>query len=144
MRWLSITTLTITAVVAGGAGRSESKANKAGLLVMFGAHWCAPCMIEYRNLPAIAAATAPDRVALAWTDRPISLQPSTAANVVSLPADEARRLAQSIAGPGYGLPFSVQYDRNGEVCAVWRKPLDARDIAALRARCLRPATSDRG
>jgi hypothetical protein len=135
MRRLSIITLAIMACIAGGAGPMREPGNNAGLTILFGARWCAPCMAEYKNLPALVAAAAPDRLALAWIDQPIAPPSQGAPNVLSLPASEARHLAYKVAGAGYGLPFSVKFNLKGDVCAIWRAPLGAEDFAVLRARC---------
>jgi thiol-disulfide isomerase/thioredoxin len=42
-------------------------------VILLGARWCAPCMAEWRNLPRLAAMVAPDRIVLAWVDRPIAV-----------------------------------------------------------------------
>ena len=106
----------------------------AGAVVMFGAHWCAPCMGEVRQLPELAIAAAPDRILLAWIDHPIGSSPTTKA-IASLSPDAARRLARQLEGDGYGLPFSVMFDSGGTACAVRRSPLGPEDIAAMRLQC---------
>jgi thiol-disulfide isomerase/thioredoxin len=103
-------------------------------IVMFGAHWCAPCMGELRRLPELAAAAAPDQLLLAWVDS--SVGPSqTTTGFESLSPNAARRLARSLMGDGYGLPFSVMFDPRGDVCAVQGSPLDSAEIANMRLRC---------
>jgi thiol-disulfide isomerase/thioredoxin len=115
---LSMLALVMTASSIGAASARDQE-GKAGVIVMFGARWCAPCM------------------ALAWVDRSIALPPHATSDVHSLPTEEARRLAHGIAGDGYGLPFSVMFDVTGHACAVWRSPLHAQDLPAIRAQCAR-------
>ena len=119
-----------------GAVRSQASSDtrEQHRIVLFGAHWCAPCQAEFRNLPALVAAAAPDRLVLAWTDRPL---PATVlpATVDTLSAREAQFLAERFGGEGYGLPFTVMLDREGQECAIWRKPLRPDEIDALRAKC---------
>jgi hypothetical protein len=106
----------------------------ADAIVMFGAHWCAPCTGEVRRLPELAAAAAPDRIVMAWIDHPITPSPATT-GVASLPPDVARRLAQNLLGDGYGLPISVMFDPHGAACAIRRSPLSPEEIAKMRLQC---------
>ena len=95
-------------------------------------------MVEYRNLPQLVRAAAPDQLVLAWIDRPITPPGDLADHVVSLPAADAMRHAVRIAGEGFGLPFSAMLDANGRACAVWRGAIGPTDIDTLRARCNQP------
>lgn len=89
-----------------------------------------------RILPALIAAAAPDRIALAWIDRPMPLPSNISpATIDNIGAKDAQSLAARLGGEGYGLPFAVMLDKEGQVCAVWRKPLRPTDIDALRADC---------
>lgn len=105
----------------------------ANAIVLFGAHWCAPCRGEYRILPALILAAAPNRLILAWIDRPIG-QP-VQATIEALDAQDAQALAGRIGGEGYGLPFSAMFDSNGRVCGIWRKPLHPKDVKLLIEAC---------
>jgi thiol-disulfide isomerase/thioredoxin len=109
--------------------------NDARTIMMFGARWCAPCMEEYRQLPDLARASAPDRIMLAWIDKQIAPPTPGIGTVETLPADEARRLARSVLGEGYGLPFSVMFDKSGRRCTIWRSPLRIRDIGVMQRQC---------
>ncbi|HWL46808.1 MAG TPA: hypothetical protein VNQ31_03750 [Sphingomonadaceae bacterium] len=124
-----------TPVLPAGSAAVGDAPGDARLIMMFGARWCAPCMAEYRRLAALVPAAAPDRIALAWVDRPIAPPPAVARLVGSVPAAEARRFARLIGGDGYGLPFAAMFDSAERPCAVWRGALDAAAIAGLRARC---------
>jgi hypothetical protein len=137
MSRLSILALFVamTALFLGGTALAKDDPGKGRLIVLFGARWCAPCMAEYRRLPELTATAAPDRLALAWVDRTIAPPPALASVIVSLPLDQARRLAHRSGGEGYGLPFAVMFDSADRPCAVWRAPLTTHDIATLRARC---------
>lgn len=138
MSRLSILARVMLGAALLGAAPAPDRDGKAGVIMLFGAHWCAPCMAEYQALPALATAAAPDRIVLAWIDRPIVRPPGApaiVADIRSLPAEDARRLAQNLAGDGYGLPFSVMFDGAARACAIWRRALHADDLAALRAQC---------
>ena len=123
------------------AAPARAPEDKPGTILMFGARWCTPCMVEYRDLPGLVAAAAPDHVVLGWIDRPVSPPSRVRGDVQSLPSGEARRLARDAVGDGYGLPISVLLDGAGHVCAIWHAPLHASDLAAFRAQCARSRPS---
>jgi hypothetical protein len=93
-------------------------------------------MAEYQDLPELVRTADPDRIVLAWIDKPIAVPTQLAGKTESVPSDEAQRLAHSFLGEGYGLPFSVMLDKHERRCAIWRAPLHARDIAAMRKQCI--------
>ncbi|GHC98866.1 hypothetical protein GCM10019060_31100 [Novosphingobium pokkalii] len=101
-------------------------------IVLLGARWCAPCMAEYANLPALVRAAAPDRVVLAWIDRPIAVPAGLQGQVDSLPAPAARALAEHELGVGFGLPAALAPGRG---CPPWRGPLHPTDLATWRSHC---------
>jgi thiol-disulfide isomerase/thioredoxin len=105
------------------------------LLVLFGARWCAPCMVEYRTLSELIPVAAPVPVVLAWIDREIAPPVGLEKQVGSVPEGAARRLARDIAGEGYGLPFSALFDAKGKPCALLKAPLKPADVTAMRSRC---------
>jgi thiol-disulfide isomerase/thioredoxin len=104
-------------------------------IILLGARWCAPCMVEWRNLPQLAAAVAPDRIVLAWVDRPIPVPPALAPQVSSMPAAEAQALALRHGGQGFGLPMVLIVEEGGKVCSVWRRPLTVGDLAEAYRPC---------
>ena len=108
---------------------------KEHTIVLFGARWCAPCMAEYKNLPQLAKAAAPDRIALAWIDRPIGVPTALGPITRVIPVEEARQTAERLGGIGYGLPFSSMNDSEGHVCALWRNPLEPSNLETLRKLC---------
>jgi len=125
-------------MMASGPARSQDRRAPSlhDAIVLFGAHWCAPCRGEYRNLPALIAAAAPDRLVIAWIDRSIGPPAGVLPGEIAvLGVEDAQTLAGRIGGEGYGLPFSAMFDSAGRVCSVWRKPLGAADIKALKAAC---------
>lgn len=128
--------IALVAVMATGGAGAGDRADAARRLVLFGAHWCAPCTIELRDLPAIAAAAKPEEnVVLAWIDAPPSVPASLAGKVEALRPDHAQRLAERVLGEGYGLPSAAMLDAEGRACAVWRAPLRDADVQVLRGRC---------
>lgn len=112
----------------------EDVTSPAHTLVMFGANWCAPCLEELRNLPALAAGMAPERVVLVWQDGPPrKLWPSWPANAEIKPATEGDRLAGG--APSAGLPYAVLLDSEGKRCAVWNGKMTPERLPRLKARC---------
>ena len=107
-------------------------------IVLFGAHWCAPCQAEYRSLPDLVAASAPDKIVLAWVDRPVQ-RPSMVSKygVEELATKDAQALGLRLGGEGYGLPFTAVMDGDGRLCALWRKPLHPEDVMRLISSCHR-------
>ncbi|WP_179505577.1 MULTISPECIES: hypothetical protein [unclassified Sphingomonas] len=118
---------------APGAGAAPAPAEQApNRIVLLGARWCAPCMAEYANLPALVRAAAPDRIVLAWIDRPIAAPPGLQGQVDTMPPAAARELAERRLGVGFGLPAAVA---SGSACQPWRGPLRPADLPAWRAAC---------
>ena len=129
----------------------------AHALILFGAHWCAPCTAELRDLDSILALLAllpqaPDQtgrhqIALAWIDRPLSgamvtrvLERTRAENRphVDLPPPAlAAAWAEPLMASAHGLPFAAMTDARGKVCALHQGVLRAADIADLSAACHR-------
>lgn len=129
----------------------------AHALILFGAHWCAPCTAELRDLDSMLArlallAQAPDQtgrqqIALAWIDRPLSgatvtrvLERKSVENrplVVLPPPALAAAWAEPLMASAHGLPFAAMTDARGKVCALHQGVLRAADIADLSAACHR-------
>jgi thiol-disulfide isomerase/thioredoxin len=99
-------------------------------IVLLGARWCAPCMAEYAHLPELVRAAAPDRIVLAWIDRPIAVPAGLQGQVDSLPR-RPRALAEHELGVGFGLPAA----RPGAWLPAWRGPLHPTDLATWRSHC---------
>lgn len=127
--------LLMTFVLAGPARADQGDQRSARRIVLFGAHWCAPCMVEYRDLSALVSAAEPDRLVLAWVDEPVPVPGQLAGRVDAVSAREARGLADRLLGEGYGLPSAVVLDPAGRACAVWKAPLHGSEVRALRDRC---------
>lgn len=112
-----------------------------GQVILLGARWCAPCMAEWRDLGALVEAARPDKVVLAWVDRPIPPPPGLAGQVAILPVEQARALALKLGGEGYGLPMATYFPANvpgsAVPCAPWRAPLRPDNLGALRKLCRR-------
>lgn len=133
MKWLS----TLGIVIAVTAAAPVARAAPAGgaRIVLLGARWCAPCMVEYRALDELVRAAAPDRIVLAWVDRPIPVPPALRGQVDAMPAEQALELARAVGGTGFGLPMAVRIPASGAPCRAWRAPLHAGQISALKAAC---------
>ena len=130
-----VVVLLLTLLATLGSVGVEAQHSKGRVIMLFGARWCAPCMAEYRDLPILARAAAPDHLILAWVDRPIAPPAASAPDVGTIPIEDARRIADQVGGVGYGLPFSAMFDADGRLCAEWRNPLGPQDVEHLRARC---------
>jgi hypothetical protein len=92
-------------------------------------------MAELRNLAKLVDAAAPDVIVLAWVDRPIPVPANLAGKVETMPAEQARALAQSLGGEGYGLPMATVVSAGRKPCPPWRAPLRVADLAALGRLC---------
>ena len=145
---IGIMTITVCAANAGaigaaGAGAGAGSAadrplhpgEAGGRIVLIGARWCGPCMAEYRELPALVVAARPERIVLAWIDRPLPPPAALAGEVgVMLPA-EARRLALLRLGEGFGLPAVVFTGAALADCPPLRGRLTVQSLAALLRLC---------
>lgn len=80
---------------------------------------------------------APDRIVLAWVDRPIAVPATLAPQVTAMPAAQAQALAISYGGQGYGLPMATTLDAQGRPCPVWRRALRPEDVAEFYRMCPR-------
>lgn len=78
---------------------------------------------------------APDRIVLAWVDRPIDVPAALAPQITAMPAAQAQALAISYGGQGYGLPMATILDAQGRPCPVWRRPLRPEDVAEFYRMC---------
>jgi len=121
-------------------------------LILFGAHWCAPCTAELRDLGAImhrlamVQGTQPQLV-LAWIDRPVPPALVTRVldaggearggtpHVVILPPAAASSWAEPHFAKAHGLPFAVMTDAYGAVCALHQGAVRAETIDDLWATC---------
>jgi thiol-disulfide isomerase/thioredoxin len=105
-------------------------------LVLFGASWCAPCIIEVRAIDKIAAATAGEPVVLAWTDGGFErMRIPVPGNVQVAAGPRAQQLWQVHGHSAAGLPYSVMLDGSGRRCAHWTRPLTPEAVAAMRRTC---------
>jgi hypothetical protein len=134
-----VQTFAACALVCPQAGSADTvPAPPAAALILFGAHWCAPCTTELRNLAPLAAALTalpvPPRLVLAWIDRPAALPQGHAAVIQPAPG-VAAVWAEPFYARAHGLPFAVLTDDRGKACAVHAGPLSPSDVAALWAAC---------
>lgn len=114
----------------------------ANALILFGAHWCAPCAVELRSVDALAAALlglAPadagpaPRLVLAWIDR---APPVGAARSVAIaPPSVATAWEEQHIAAAHGLPFAAMTDARGNVCALHKGPLEPTMAPALWSKC---------
>lgn len=139
-------------VFAPPAMADTSPAPPANALILFGAHWCAPCTAELRNLDQILArlvllqASSPQLV-LAWIDRPVS--PTTVSRALGARPDSRQAVPHVViptpatavawAEPhmdrAHGLPFAVLTDAHGTVCALHQGAVQAETIGAMWTAC---------
>ena len=144
MRGKSIAVMTIAAAILSGApvlSQSDDPFRGERAIILFGASWCAPCRAELRRLPELAKAAAPDRIEIAWIDRaPPASAAATGTNVGIVPATEASRRFEKIAGSNQGLPVSAMLDGKGRVCGLAREPATVSVIWKLKGSCLRSST----
>jgi hypothetical protein len=135
----------VATILAVFAPQVRADALPTSALILFGAHWCAPCAQELHTLPAIVdAVTAlphgqPPQTVLGWIDRPPPVMPALQARVVVLTPAHAQNLAEPLLASAHGLPFSVMTDAHGHVCALHRGPLHPDMIAALWMACQTPS-----
>jgi hypothetical protein len=127
------------AFALGGATSGFSQTREAlppaNALIVFGANWCAPCLQELRELPALAAAVVPAQIIIAWRDgAPRKVWPSWPANAEVRGPAEADRWAGG-ADLSAGLPYAVLLDGQGKHCVVWNGRVTPERIARLKARC---------
>lgn len=127
----------VLAMLPGVAwGGAEADATTPHRIVLLGARWCAPCMAELGHLPDLVRAAAPDRLVLAWIDRPIPIRGELAGQVDTMDPAEARRLAERELGEGFGLPAAIALGPAGRACRPLRGSIAAPDLAAWRRNCL--------
>ena len=148
MRWSALSSavrgLGAAALAAAVANPSAAEAQTGERLVLFGAYWCAPCMAEYRGLPAIVSAATPrTRVVLAWIDKPIEIPSGLAGRTDAISAREARKLAVQVLGQGFGLPAAAVLNPDGKACAIRRAPMQVDDVAPLLEKCRSAASPGR-
>lgn len=104
-------------------------------LVLYGAWWCAPCVAEYRDLPALVLAVRPARIVLAWMDRPAPVPAGLSDHVESLPVGRAKLSASKHLGEGFGLPSAALVGASGALCHVWRERVRVAEVARLVRSC---------
>lgn len=132
-----LATAMVLAMLPGVAwGGAAADATTPHRIVLLGARWCAPCMAELGHLPDLVRAAAPDRLVLAWIDRPIPIRGELAGQVDTMDPAEARRLAERELGEGFGLPAAIAMGPVGRVCRPLRGSIAATDFAAWRRNCL--------
>ncbi len=138
-RYRAVVAMMTVLLLAGPAAASDDAKLPANALLLFGANWCAPCLEELRNLPALARAAAPSRIILAWTDgAPPRLWREWPANADVTPIADALQAMQRFGGSSAGLPYAVLLDGKGKPCAELRGKLTPDRLETLKAQC-RPA-----
>jgi len=106
------------------------------VILMFGASWCVPCIVELRNIDALASSANPDRIKIIWSDggiRGYKLPSSGDVEIIS--GTDTQRMMQQYASDASGLPYSVMLNEQGRKCAEWKTPLTSEAIKWMRATC---------
>lgn len=137
MRIKSIFVAILGSVMTVGGASSAARADRAAepaTIIMFGASWCAPCLIELSEIAALAKAAAPNRLEIAWIDRAPRIN-GAPANVAILSPSEARRKFQAAAGGEPGLPVTVMLTDDGRPCSILRQPATAAGVQRLISQC---------
>lgn len=106
-------------------------------IFLFGASWCAPCIVELRNLAKLAAAAKPFKIIIVWADGKIRNFPLPRLDNVEITRDsEMRRMAALKGTEIVGLPYAAMTDRRGQKCAEWSGSLSPEIIVSFRERCV--------
>jgi thiol-disulfide isomerase/thioredoxin len=135
MHWKLILSIAVM-LLATSAGIAAEPAASARTIILFGADWCAPCVAELRDLPALADAAAPDRLILAWTDRPARVpDKAVRSGVTQVTVARARELMARYGEGNAGLPLVVMLRSDGTPCAIQHRSLSSEGLAALLKRC---------
>jgi hypothetical protein len=130
---LAIAAMLLAVPAVAPAGQPASPAHT---IILLGADWCAPCVVELRELPTLARAAAPLRLVLAWTDRAARL-PAEAVRlgVTQVPLATAREMLARYGEGNAGLPLAVMLRGDGTACATLREGLSKDGIAAMLKSC---------
>jgi thiol-disulfide isomerase/thioredoxin len=117
------------------AAPASAEGPKDLTLILFGAHWCAPCRAEVRDLPALADAAEPARLLIAWLDRkPAGLPANIGGRWSVLTPPDARRLWEGLGDKARGLPTAVLLD-DERPCAEWHGGVTPQEIGKMKASC---------
>jgi hypothetical protein len=126
--------LTLFAVPTAAA--AGEPATPAHTIILIGADWCAPCVAELRDLPALARAAAPARLVLAWTDHSARLPvEAVQLGVTQVSAAMAREMVARYDERHSGLPMAVMLRNDGTACGMLRQRLSREGIAAMLRSC---------
>ena len=136
MRWTSTLRIFVILAAIPALAFAETTSYSGQTIILFGADWCAPCVAELRDLPDLARAAAPDRMALAWTDRMVRISPEVRRlGVTQLSLSRARELLSSYGTGNSGLPLVVMLGEDRKPCAMVRRRLTTVGIMELRNTC---------
>ena len=134
------------------AGMADAvPAPPANALILFGAHWCAPCGAELRDLGTVLARLSnldpTAQLVLAWIDRPVAVStvnraldiphewhPAPPRVIIPTPA-AALGWAEPHLARARGYPFAALTDSHGTVCALHQGALQSATLAELWAAC---------
>jgi thiol-disulfide isomerase/thioredoxin len=136
MRFKSILAIASILLAIPADASADGLTAPARTIILIGADWCAPCVAELRELPALAKAAAPNRLVLAWTDRSARLPPEAAQlGVTQVSLAKARELMARYGHGNSGLPLVVMLSNDGTACGTLRERLSKDGIALLLASC---------
>src|SRR5438128_2656904 len=115
---LTIALLASQPAIADDATNGLPASDPVSTIYLFGASWCAPCIVELRDLRRIAAATAPDRIVVVWAASGIARFVLPKIANVAIASDRTAQFARTLWARGNaGLPFSAMVDSRGRKCA---------------------------
>ncbi len=123
--WIEVISVGTVALGVGAAAFAEladpPKPHPANALILFGANWCAPCLAELRELPALARGRGAGACHPGLARR---RAPTALAELAGQRRDErccrGRTGWRAAEGLSAGLPYAVLLDGEGKRCAIWK------------------------
>lgn len=118
------------------ASAKDSPPKSVGRIVLFGANWCAPCMVELRKLDLIVTLAGTRRVVIAWLDQAPDLPLQSDRRTFDvLSPKSARAMYRSYGEGNAGVPLTVALDSRDRRCGIVNAPLTGEAIGKLLSGC---------